>query len=100
MFDTVDVFTTRKKRLSREQIAEVQGVRCFLSKFELTKTGEAAYGCHVVMGDDPMKSPYSSYATELYYEVNHALAETLAIATVQYGVNSSEWAVAVGLEQS
>lgn len=98
MFATVDIFTTRKKKLSREQVADVRGVKCFLSTFELTETDERAYGCHVVMGDDPMKAPYSSWATELYYRPKHALVETLTIAVARFGVPSSEWASAIGIE--
>jgi hypothetical protein len=97
MFDTVDIFNTKKRKLSREQIAEVQGVKCFLSQFELTETGESAYGCHVGRGDDPIKVPYSSTATELYFEANHALLETVQIAAA-YGIAPSEWSAAVGLE--
>lgn len=98
MFDTVDIFTTRKRKISWEQIAEVRGVKCFLSIFELIETGERAYGCHVVLGDDPMKAPYNSVATELYFQVNHALLETVQIASSQHGIPPSEWSVAVGLE--
>jgi len=98
MFDTVDIFSTRKKKLSREQIAEVGGVKCFLSEFELPDTGERAYGCHVVFGDDPMKAPYGSTATDLYFQKNHALLETVQIAKDQYGIPPSEWSAAVGLE--
>ncbi len=95
-FETVDIFTTPKKRLSRTKIAEVDGVKCFLSEFELTGTGEKAYGCHVVKGDE--KAPYGSWATELYYQVNHALLESLQIAIEHCAVAASKWAKAVGLE--
>jgi hypothetical protein len=98
MFETVDIFTTKKRKVSREQIAEVRGVKCFLSTFELTGTGESAYGCHVVLGDDPMKAPYLSVKTELYLQANYALLETVQIAAVQHGIPPSEWSAAVGLE--
>jgi hypothetical protein len=97
MFDTVNILANPKRKTDTKTIAEVNGVTAILSTFELTETGESAYGVRVFKGD-PDNGPYESWVTELYYDAKHALYESLTIAGGHFGIETKVWSEAIGLD--